>query len=289
MSPSPFRIVFCGTPAFAVPSLQALAADPAYKVELVITQPDKPIGRKQVITPTPVKVAALELGIPVEQPDNINDFRIPLSGFDFLVVVAYGQLFKQPLLDLPSIAAVNLHGSLLPRWRGASPIHHSVLAGDTESGVSVQKMVKKLDAGPVLNQTSITLDPRETSTTLLERLAILGAQLLVKTLQQPLNPQPQDETKVTICRKLTRKDGEVDSEIMTAEEIDRHVRALVPWPGVTCTINGKSVKLLATDLQSSADAFPLPCKNNTILYITKIQSPGKEAVKGAEWIRGNPL
>ncbi|MFA7681726.1 MAG: methionyl-tRNA formyltransferase [Candidatus Peribacteraceae bacterium] len=284
--PSPVTIIFCGTPTFAVPSLQALIDDDAFSVELVITQPDKPVGRKQVLTAPPVKAQAEQHGIPVVQPENTNDLENEIPACDFLVTVAYGQMIGPALLALPSIAPVNVHPSLLPRWRGASPIQHAILKDDRETGVTIQQMVEELDAGPILAQEHTEIDPRETAESLHERLSVMSAELLLKTLKHPLSPKEQDETGVTFCKKLTRKDSIVDPAQMTAEEIDRHVRALVPWPGVLCTMEGEELKLLETSLESQEDALLLPCKNASNLYVMQLQPPGKKPMTGTEWKRG---
>ena len=286
-----FKIIFCGTPAFAVPCLNALAADPAFDVSLVVTQPDRPVGRKAVITPPPVKLAALRLGIPVAQPESLNtELALRTSQFairpDFLVVVAYGQILNDAALAWPKIAPVNVHGSLLPRWRGASPVQHAILAGDKESGVTVQVMAKELDAGPILGLAPLTLDPRETAETLMEKLSHLGAALLARTLKFQPKPQPQPSSGITLCRKLSREDGVVDPRALTAEEIDRKVRALHPWPGVTATIDGQTVKILRTELAPGQDSAPLPCKDGTTLHLALVQLPGKKPMPGAEWARG---
>lgn len=280
----PWKIIFAGTPEFAVPSLQALAAADSCQVDLVVTQPDKPVGRKQTLTPPAVKVAAHELQIPVIQPTKLEPSDLPAH--DFLVVVAYGQLLTQVVLDTPRVAPINLHASLLPRWRGASPMQHSLLHGDTETGITAQRMVKALDAGPILAQHTTAIAPRETITTLHHRLAVLSAKLIVDTLQAPLTETPQDESLVTTCGKLSREIGNVDPATMTAEEIDRHIRALVPWPGVRTTINGHDVKLIAAQLTPNESAYPLACTEGT-LYITQMQSPGKSPVSGAAWQRGH--
>lgn len=277
-------VVFCGTPHFAVPSLKALAADPAFDVRLVIAQPDRPVGRKAVITPPPVKVAAQELGIPVWQPEKLNkDFALRTSHVDgrpdFLVVVAYGQILNDAVLAWPTIHPVNVHASLLPRWRGASPIQHAVLAGDRESGVTIQVMAKELDAGPILAAEMITLDPRETSESLFTRLAPLGAELLLRTLKAGHDPRPQPTEGITFCGKLSRADGVVNPETMTAEEIDRRVRALNPWPGVTWG----TLKILKTALTQTATSAPLPCGGETTLHLVEVQVPGKKPVSGREW------
>jgi len=281
----PISIIFAGTPDFAVPSLQELIDDTAYDVKYVITQPDRPVGRKQVITAPPIKALALENDIPVWQPHNINkewEDR-PFSTPDFLVVAAYGQILKQDVLDEPTIAPVNIHASLLPKWRGASPIHHAILHGDTISGVTIQRMVKALDQGAILSQAAAAIEERDTTASLHDRLSQLGATLLVKTLKAPLVPKEQNENDVTLCTKLKRSDGAVDPLTMSAINIDRHVRALVPWPGVTCTIKNTTIKILETTLEESPDAYALHCADDSVLYITTLQVPGKKPVKGSEW------
>ncbi|OGJ83349.1 methionyl-tRNA formyltransferase [Candidatus Peribacteria bacterium RIFOXYC2_FULL_58_10] len=287
----PLSVVFCGTPAFAVPSLQALIDDPAFQVNLVITQPDKPVGREKIVTPPPIKTLALGRGIPLFQPHDLNEeyFAAPQTKGvqpDFLVIVAYGQLLKQPLLSLPLIAPVNVHPSLLPRWRGASPIQHALLAGDRETGVTIQKVTMRLDSGPLLAQRPFGVSDRETAQTLHDRLSEEGAKLLIETLKKPLVPREQDASKATVCRKLTRADCSVDPATMAAEEIDRRVRALVPWPGVRCTIADREVKLLETSLVETVEAVSVPCAVHSTLYIVRLQPPGKKPMTGKEWDRG---
>ena len=285
--PERLSIVFAGTPEFSVPSLESLIAHPACKVTLVISQPDKPAGRKQVMTPPPVKLCAEKHGIRVTQPKNINrDLSWEKIDCDFLVVVAYGQILSKEILKIPSVAPVNVHASLLPRWRGASPIQNALLAGDTETGVTVQRMSEALDAGDILAQCTTPIDERETFSSLHDRLAPLGAQLLVATLTKPLSPVAQDETGVTYCSKLTRKNGDVDPAKMSAEKIDRCVRALVPWPGVCCSINGVPLKLLETSLTEEKGALALPCAENSTLYIRTLQPAGKKPMTAASWERG---
>ncbi|MFH1670114.1 MAG: methionyl-tRNA formyltransferase [Patescibacteria group bacterium] len=286
--PTTKSIIFCDTPKFAVPSLEALIADSAFSVDLVITQPDKPVGRKQELTSPPVKKCAQSHGIFVAQPDNLNSDLSALESHnpDFLVTVAYGQILKEPILDLPNIASVNIHPSLLPHWRGASPIQHAILAGDHETGVTLQEMTDELDAGPILAQVTTVIEERETATSLHDRLSTLSAQLLIDTLKKPLDPKPQDESQVTFCQKLTRKDGEVDLYAMTAEEIDRHVRALVPWPGVRGFFNGTELKLIETSLKETADSISVHCAGGSILHLVRLQPPGKKLMMGREWKRG---
>src|SRR3989344_3996482 len=238
---STHSVVFFGTPEFAVPSLDALVKDPAFDVRLVVTQPDKPIGRKKTITPPPVKVAAERHGIPVLQPETVKleAERLKLKADDF-VVVAYGQVFSQELLDIPRITSVNVHASLLPRWRGASPITHAILAGDKKTGVTVQQMVRELDSGPILGQRQISITERSTFIDLHDNLMVMGADLLVNVLKHSLRPVSQDPQAVTLCTKLSRSDGLVDLECLSAEDVDIKVRALNPWPGVTGHVHGVS-------------------------------------------------
>ena len=283
---SPLRIHFLGTSAFAVPSLRALAEDDSFAVECVWTQPDRPVGRKQELTAPPIKGAAEALGLRVEQPEKIKDAYPEDAKPDFLVVVSYGQILTQAILDAPSIAPVNVHASLLPRWRGASPIQHAIPGGDSETGVTIQRMVKELDAGPILSQEKTSIAPRETAVTLHDRLAKMGAELLLKTLRSPLTETKQDEDKVTLCKKLSRETGIADLS-MTAEEIDRRVRALTPWPAVTIEIGSQSVKLLETSLDAVQSSAPLSAAKGTVLHLVRVQVPGGKPITGAEWIGAN--
>lgn len=289
---SAHSVIFCGTPDFAVPSLQALVADPAFDVKLVVTQPDKPVGRKKEITPPAVKVIAEQLSIPVLQPENVNDELLPYLNThpelmpDFLVVVAYGKILSQSVLEIPNKAAVNVHGSILPRWRGASPVEHAILNGDTETGVTVQIMAQELDAGPILAIAKIPLGPHDTSPGVRDQLSKIGAALLVETLKQPLDPKPQPGEGVTFCRKLEKEDAETDREKLTATEIDRKVRALNPWPGVVCDVMGHKVKLIETSMMQEDHSIPLACANDTTLHVVKLQPPGKKEMFAEEWRRG---
>jgi len=283
---SQHSIIFCGTPEFACPCLQALHDDPTFDVTAVITQPDKPAGRKKVLSVPAVKTLAEKLGIPILQPENINTAVLPENAPDFLVTASYGQKLSSEVLQYPNIAALNIHPSLLPHLRGPSPVPNSILMGEKETGVTIQRMAEEIDSGPILAQETVTIEPRETKDRLLERLFIIGSELLIHTINQPLHETPQDESKATYCKKLTRSVGHVDPKEMTAEEIDRHVRALVPWPGVRTTIKDEEVKLIETALEESTDAFAVECKDDTTLCILKIQSPGKSIVTGAEWGRG---
>ncbi len=285
---SPIKVVFMGTPTFAVPSLKALMEDDRFEVTLVITQPDRPVGRKQVVTMPPVKEVAQAAGIPVFQPANVKKEweayvkEHALTRPDFLIVVAYGQLLSQELLDWPTIAPVNVHGSLLPAYRGASPMQEALLRGDNKTGVTLQRMVKELDAGPILAQRPVGMDTDETMETLGTKLSGLGAALIIDTLTAPLRETPQDEKKATFCRKLTRADGMCDPSTMTAGEINRKVHALTPWPGVTIG----ELKILESSLSASEDSAALDCVHGSTLHLVRVQPPGKKPMSGQEWQRG---
>ncbi|MDB4978625.1 MAG: methionyl-tRNA formyltransferase [Candidatus Peribacteria bacterium] len=288
--PTPYNVIFLGTSAFAVPSLEALITHPGFTVDLVITQPDRPVGRRQVLTAPPVKDVANQYHISVFQPEKLNkEFSTysrehALGRPDFLVVVSYGQIISQAVLDFPLIAPVNVHASLLPRWRGASPIQQAILAGDTETGVTIQKMIYELDAGPILGERSMPLTGEETAPGLHDELARMGSELLMETLLLPLFPREQNHTHATHCKKLTREDGIVDPQTMTAEEIHRKVRGLMPWPGVTTTINDETIKILRSSLIETTDSTLLPCNDHTILYLEEVQVPGGKPMSGKAWL-----
>ncbi len=283
---TPHSVVFLGTSSFAVPCLKALTADDSFAVKLVVTQPDKPVGRKQELTPSAVKVAAMELGLPILQSEKLNAEVATLHKIspDFLVVVSFGQILSEEVLATAIVAAVNVHASLLPKLRGASPIQHAILEGMHTTGVTVQRMVKELDAGPILTQKEIMMGSRETYQTLHEKLAEIGAKLLISTIVLPLSEREQKNDEATFCHKLTKADGEADPATMTADHIDRMVRALTPWPSVTL----KGLKLLETSLEAVPRSIPLPCTRGTVLHIRTIQPPGGKPMSGADFHRGHP-
>jgi methionyl-tRNA formyltransferase len=282
-------VLFLGTSAFAVPALRALHADPRFRIDLVVTQPDKPVGRKQILTPSPVKVVAMELGIATSQPEKVREILkngdTPRTRPDFLIVISYGQILPQQLLELPLIAPINVHGSLLPALRGASPVQHAILQGMQETGVTVQRMVYELDAGPVLRTASIMLDPRETTATLMEKLSIIGAELLIRTLQKPLVDTPQNPDHVTRCGKLKKENGIVDPAVHDAVTIDRMVRALTPWPGVVIG----DTKILETSLTQGSDDLTFACAEGTTIYIRKMQPRSGKVMTGKAFAQGRSL
>lgn len=268
------KVVFMGTPQFAVPSLRALAGE-AYEVT-VVTQPDRPAGRGSRLTPPPVKVLAQELGLPLLQPPTLKDpdFRAQFAALqpDVTVLVAYGEYVAPSLLDLPRRASVNLHPSLLPRWRGSTPIQSAVLAGDEVTGVSIIRMDRGLDTGPILAQRSTPIAAEETHPELSARLAVMGAELLVETLPGWLSGEieevPQLEEGATLTHTLSKEDGQLDWSL-PAEEIARRVRALQPWPGTYTSWQDRLLKVLR--------ARPLPLEPESSLppgTVFAFQQPG---------------
>jgi methionyl-tRNA formyltransferase len=237
-----------GTAPFAVPSLRALAAA-GYRVPLVVSQPDRAAGRGLRLTPPAVKVAARELGLDVFQPERIRApesvARLREAAPELMVVAAYGQILPTSVLEIPPRGLLNVHGSLLPRWRGAAPVTHAILSGDTVTGVTIMQMDAELDHGPILARAETEIGPHEDAVSLTSRLADLGAALLVDTLARldEIEPLEQDHEKATYARKLTREDGELDWT-RDAVEIDRRVRAFQLWPGVTLPWKGIRLKVL---------------------------------------------
>jgi len=254
--------VFFGTPAFAVPTLEALLAS-SHRVVGAVTQPDRPRGRGQRLEPTPVKVTAERAGIPVLQPERLKDDavidRIRQLDADLGVVAAYGRILPQRLIDVPRLGMINVHASLLPRWRGAAPIHRAVIAGDTETGVTIMRVVLALDAGPMLAHRRAVIGPEDTSADLETRLAGAGASLLVETADRigegPLVEESQDESLVTYAARLERRESAIDWQ-RSAREIHNQIRGLQPWPLAAALLQGRRVLLLrstvATDVPSGA-------------------------------------
>jgi len=230
------KIIFIGTPDFAVPALQALLNDADFEISAIITQEDKLIGRQQTLTSTPVKIEALKNGIKVMQPAKIKNLKNEITALrpDFIIVVAYGQIIPQDILDIPKYGCINVHASLLPRWRGAAVIQAPILAGDTETGVTIMKMDKNLDTGPIIAQMKVNVLKNETAGTLHDELAKLGAQMLPETLkafaQGKMELKTQDKNQVTYARELKKEDGRINWS-KPAIEIERMARAYTPWPG----------------------------------------------------------
>ncbi len=294
------RIVFMGSPEFALPSLRALAAH--YEIVGVVTQPDRPAGRGQHLTPPPVKILAQELGLPVFQPLRLREpqavEQLRAWAPDLIVVVAYGQILRSEVLNLPSWGCLNVHASLLPRWRGASPIQHAILAGDAESGVTIMKMDEGLDTGPILSQRALPLAPDETDETLAAKLASLGAELLLETLPRYLSgeivPRPQPSEGVTYAPLIRKEDGLLDFS-KPAIELERRVRAFRSWPGAWFLWENAPLKVLwARVVEQNAPAgarlrwrgWPALGTAQGLLLLEEVQPAGKKPMSGKAFLAG---
>lgn len=295
------RIVFMGTPDFGVPTLQSLADH--FQVTGVITQPDRPAGRGRKPAPPAIKSTATALGLPVLQPSSVLQAQVrdqlTLWDPDLIVVAAYGQILPPEMLQLPGHGCLNVHASLLPRWRGAAPINAAILHGDEKTGVTIMKMDEGLDTGPILNQQSIPIHKQDTAGSLFEKLSTLGAALLIETippyLQGEIKPRPQDDDLATYAPALEREDGELSFN-RAAAWLARKVRAYHPWPG-TFTF-WKDRRLIVHQARPEAVTSPgmgvlctyedLPAIGTSkgILVLEKVQPAGKRAMSGAAFLRG---
>lgn len=259
---SALRVVFFGTPAFAVPTLERLLASP-HDVVAVVTQPDRPRGRGQRLQPEAVKQSAVSHGVPVLQPDRLKDeaFLAALRDVrpDLGVVAAYGRILPRAVLDLPARGLINVHASLLPRWRGAAPVHHAILAGDAETGVTIMRVVAALDAGPMLTRAPIAIDPDETTAELESRLAVLGGDLLVRIVDEiehgAVPETAQDAALVTYAARITREDAAVDWA-RPARALHDQIRALNPWPLVAVRWRDRRLMLRRTSVAGGVPATP---------------------------------
>ncbi|GAB4435611.1 MAG: methionyl-tRNA formyltransferase [Anaerolineae bacterium] len=298
------RVVFMGTPDFAVPTLRALLDH--FDVVGVVTQPDRPAGRGRAVRESPVKRVAVQAGVPVFQPKTLRtpEAVAQLASWspEVIVVAAFGQILRQNVLDLPPHGCINVHASLLPRWRGAAPIQAAIRAGDAVSGVTIMRMDAGLDTGPILAQRAIPLAPRETASTLHDRLAALGADLLVETLPgylagavQP-QPQPDDADQITLAPSIKKEEGVIDWS-RPAAEIDRLVRAFDPWPGTFTTWAGQTLKILAGHpVAGSAppgrvlaqDAGIAVGTGAGLFALERVQLEGRKALPVDEFARGRP-
>jgi methionyl-tRNA formyltransferase len=300
------RIVFMGSPDFALPALRGLAAQ--YQVSGVVTQPDRPAGRGQKLVPPPVKELAVALGIPCIQPEKVRspEAMAQLAAWapDLIVVAAFGQILRPNLLDLPRWGCVNVHASLLPRWRGAAPIQAAILHGDLETGITIMRMDPGMDTGPILSQRSLTISPQDTAGTLSERLAVLGADLLLETLPGYLEgtvaPQAQDSSQVTLAPLLKKEDGLLDFN-RPAEALERQVRAMQPWPGAFMLWQGEPLKVLQAAVvrdrenpeqnrrpgqKTTARGFPAVQTPQDALALIQVQPAGKRPMPGDGFLRG---
>lgn len=296
------RVVFMGSPDFAVPTLRALADH--YIISGVVTQPDRPAGRGRVLTPPPVKLLAQSLGIEVIQPEKLREpealMRLHEWAPDLIVVAAFGQILRKNVLDLPRFGCINVHASLLPRWRGAAPIQAAILHGDSASGVSIMVMDPGIDTGPLLTQRSVDVLPDETAGQLSQRLAQVGANLLIESLPGYLSgniiPQAQDETRATYAPMLSKAEGRLDFT-QTAEALERRVRAFQPWPGAFMDWQGQPLKILRAHPAAGSKlppgqrcvdtGLPAVAAASGCLVFDELQPAGKKAMPGEEFLRGS--
>lgn len=300
------NIIFCGTPQFAVPTLEKLLAE-KFTVELVVANPDEPSGRSYKLKAPPIKRVAERAGVKIFQPAKLRDPATQefLSKFhpDAIVVVAYGHIIPPWMIALPSLGCVNLHASLLPKYRGAAPIQWALIRGECTTGVTTMKIDPGLDTGDILLQRAIQIRPDDTTETLSERLSELGAQLIVETLRGlergEIEPQPQKHQLATLAPMLKKEDGRIDW-LLTAEEIARRVRGLRPWPGAYTTFRGKNLHLWTAALASVSAPNPaqpgtlvaedgrlsVACGHGTMLELRELQLEGRQRISARDFLNG---
>lgn len=298
------NIVFMGTPDFSVPILRQLIKA-NYQVSLVVTQPDRPKGRKGVLTPPPVKTEALQHDIPVFQPIKLSESYQEILAVepDLIITAAYGQLLPKAILDTPPLGCINVHASLLPELRGGAPIHYSILQGKKETGITIMNMAEKLDAGDILTQESIVIEHEDNVGTLHDKLSQVGAKLLLETLPKliagELTPIKQDDSKATFAPNITREQEKIDWN-QSNLEIYNQIRGLNPWPVAFTTYEKKGMKIWAAELadehyeqapgeiiQVDETGFVVVCGNKKGIRITEIQPAGKRRMLVADYLRGS--
>ncbi len=304
----PLRLVFMGTPDFAVPSLQALL-DGEDAVVGVCTQPDQPAGRGMALRPSPVKVCALEHQVPVFQPPKLRRVPAVLEQLttwqpDLIVIAAYGKILPPPILDLPPHGCINVHASLLPKYRGAAPIQWAIADGEAETGITVMQVSQQMDAGAILLQKATPITHSETGGSLHDKLAVLGAEALREALalfrQDKLVARPQDETQVSYAALIKKEDGRIDWS-QDASSIERRIRAFHPWPSAFTTVQGKLLKIYSARLEQSpispaAPGTVLASAPNQLLIATgsgalaleEVQLAGKKRLPIAAFLKGHP-
>lgn len=294
------RVIFMGTPDFSVPVLDALV-DAGHDIVCVYCQPPRPAGRGKKERPTPVHARATALGLPVRHPTSLKgaeeqaDFAA--LNAEIAVVVAYGLILPQAILDAPAHGCLNIHASLLPRWRGAAPIHRAIMSGDAETGICIMQMEAGLDTGPVLLRSTTPVRAEETTAQLHDRLSDMGAALIVQALNQlpTLTPDPQPEQGVTYAQKIDKSEARVDWT-QTAESVDRQIRGLSPFPGAWTEIDGQRVKLLASRLATGSgspgmvldDKLTIACGSGAV-ELLRLQRAGKGAQDRETFLRGWPI
>ena len=303
------RIVFCGTPSFAVPSLRHLIAQPEFRIELVVTQPDRPRGRGREIAMSPVKDAAVAAGIPVFQPEKIKADaayeEIQRLAPDVVVIIAYGQIISQRLIDIPRLGWINLHASLLPKYRGAAPINWAIVNGESRTGVTSMRIDAGLDTGPMLLKHETEIGRDETAPELTARLAEAGAPLIAETLRGlasgTIASTPQDSARATFAPPLKKEDGRIDWWL-SARKIYNRIRGLQPWPGAFTTFRGKSCQIWGKPLKPVAvggmpgillptkeDGLLVICGGESVLRVEHVQPEGRKRVSAQEFLNGARL
>ncbi|HEX6905972.1 MAG TPA: methionyl-tRNA formyltransferase [Terriglobales bacterium] len=297
------NLVFCGTPRFAVPTLEKLVSS-GFEVRLVVTQPDKPRGRGLELAPSPVKSRALELGLPVIQPDKIKnneEFRAQLAALEpqAIVVVGYGRIIPQWMIDLPPLGNINLHASLLPKYRGAAPIQWAVAMGETVTGVTTMRIDAGLDTGDILLQKEIPIAPEDTAEAVTPRLAEIGADLMVETLRGlsagTIQPRPQDHSRASLAPILKREDGLIDFQRKAAESINR-LRGFQPWPGAFTSFRGRQLQVWAAkpvaatltpgEIKVEGERLLVGCGQNTAMELLEVQPEGKKRMAARDFVNG---
>lgn len=303
------KTVFMGTPDFAVPSFQSLINDERFDVIACFTQPDKAIGRSAKVQETPIKVLAKQNFIPVYQPKKISDYlsyseedSFPIKDVELIVVVAFAQIIPQKILDIPKYGCINVHGSLLPKYRGSSCIQASILNGDKVSGVTIMKMDKGMDTGDIINQAEIILNNDETTESLFEKISKLGSEILTDSIHQyingNINAKKQNETLASIVKKTTKEDGKINWS-NNVENIEKQIRAMTSWPGAWTKVDGKLLKILRAEktennfsdknigqIFSNDKKLYIKCGEGA-LEIKKVQIEGKKALDSNDFVNGN--
>lgn len=302
-----YRIAVMGTPEFAIPSFEALRSDSRFTIAAVITQPDKPVGRSKQLQPSPVKKWATAAGLPVLAPDKVKDNtelfeQLKTLDLDVIVVAAYGKILPQEILDIPKHGVINVHGSILPKYRGASPIAAAILNGDSQTGVTIMKMELAMDTGPVIGTSSpVNIAPSDTTATLSDKLSQIGAQTLLKHLPDYLDgkitPTPQDNTQATSVKLISKEDGLVNWQ-EDAKMIERKIRAYQPWPSAFTKLDGKILKVLRAEVLpetstpgkvwQTPDGYPAVFAGNGSLKLLEVQLEGKKSTTGVDFLRGYP-
>ncbi|GAA5174790.1 methionyl-tRNA formyltransferase [Niveibacterium umoris] len=299
------RVAFAGTPEFAAEALRAILAA-GYDVPLVLTQPDRPAGRGMQMVASPVKQLALQHGIPVDQPEKLRteeqQATLRMVKADVIVVAAYGLILPQAVLDLPRFGCVNIHASLLPRWRGAAPIHRAIEAGDRETGITIMQMDAGLDTGDMLLRRALPIDPADTTATLHDKLAVMGGELIVEALPRialcEMAPAPQPAAGVTYAAKITKAEAAIDFR-QPAELLARRLRAFDPFPGGVATLNESAIKLWkgfaepgsaapGSIVAADAEGVLVGCGQG-LLRLTELQKPGGKRLAAGDFLRGLPL